>query len=435
MNVRKIALLLLNDYENQGKYVNLSLSSHMADSLTKEERGFLTALLYTAVEKKLTYDYYIASISGRSIEKIDTYTKNILRLGICQILEMEKIPAFAAVNESVKLARNKGERAFVNGVLRTVEREKKSLPLPQRYKNLARYLSVRYSFPVWIVKHFIGELGEAETEKLLEYITRISPTDLTVNTVKISVDEFLDKLSAHGIKATKSEYSPISVRISESVDPRTLPGYSEGEFFVQDSSCAAAVYALMINRGYFVIDVCACPGGKSFAAAVIGNDSGEIKSFDIHESKLSLIEDGAKRLGISSVCAEVRDANFPDATLFGKADRVICDVPCSGLGVLSKKPDLRYKSEEGIKDLPGLQYKILNSSKNYLKRGGRMIYSTCTLNTAENSAVVDRFLSENTDFHTVDFYVGKEKSQNGRFTFIPHVHKTDGFFVCLLEKG
>ena len=434
MNVRKLALSFLNEYENQGKYVNLSLSSHSADSLTAEERGFLTALLYTAVENKLTYDYYIASLSGRSIEKIDTHTKNILRLGICQILKMEKIPAFAAVNESVKLARNKGERSFVNGVLRAVEREKNSLPLPDRKKNLARHLSVLYSFPTWIVKHFIKEIGETETEKLLGYISKIPPTDLTVNTVKTSRQDFADSLSREGIDVSLSEYSPISLRIDGSVDPRKLPGYSEGKFFVQDASCAAAVNALGIENGEFIIDVCACPGGKSFAAAILGKDEVRVNSFDIHESKLSLIEDGAERLGLSSVNFAVRDATCPDESMFGKADKVICDVPCSGLGVLSKKPDLRYRDGEGIKELPDLQYSILNASKNYLKYGGRMIYSTCTLNSEENCAVVDRFLSENLDFHTVDFTVGDLKSENGRFTFIPHVHKTDGFFVCLLEK-
>jgi len=434
INLRRLALSLLSEYESLGKYVNLSLNSHKTDNLSGEERKFLTALLYTAVEHKLTYDYYIASLSGRGIDKIDGVTKNILRLGLCQLIDMQGVPAFAAVNETVKLARNPGERSFVNGILRSAQRSLDSLPLPDKKKNLARYLSVKYSFPLWIVKRYISIFGEAEAEELICHIGKIPPTDLTVNINKISVEDFCKRLVDLGYDATVSELSPYSVRINGSVDPRSLEGYSVGEFFVQDVACAAAVYALGVKSGESIIDVCACPGGKSFAAAIMMADTGSVRSFDLHESKLSLIEDGARRLGLSSVSYSVRDARLPDESLFGKIDKVICDVPCSGLGVLSKKPDLRYKSEESIAELPPLQYEILSASAKYLRIGGRMIYSTCTLLPEENSAVVDRFLAENKNFRAVDFNIGKMKSENGRFTFYPHVHNTDGFFVSLLEK-
>ena len=434
INLRMVALSMLNEYENQGKYINLSLSSHKADNLSSEERRFLTVLLYTAVEHKLTYDYYISALSERGIDKIDGVTKNILRLGLCQLIDMQGVPAFAAVNETVKLSRNPGERSFVNGVLRAAQRSLGSLPLPDRAKNPARYLSVKYSFPLWIVKRYIAIFGESEAESLLCHLGKIPPTDLTVNTCKISREDFCKKLRAEGYGVTLSKLSPYSVRIEGSVDPRKLPGYSEGEFFVQDSACSCAVYALEAKRGEALIDVCACPGGKSFAAAIMMEDGGRVSSFDIHESKLSLIEEGAERLVLSSVSYAVRDARLPDESLLGKADKVICDVPCSGLGVLAKKPDLRYKSEESIAELPSLQYEILSASSKYLKAGGRILYSTCTLLPEENSAVVDRFLLENKNFRAVDFRIGSMKSENGRFTFCPHIHNTDGFFVSLLEK-
>lgn len=434
MNVRRLALSFLEEYEALGKYINLSLSSHRADKLSPEERGLLTSLLYTAVEHKLTYDYYISALSGRGADKIDPTTRNILRIGLCQIFEMDGIPDFAAVNETVKLARNSGERSFVNGVLRTAVRQRDNLPLPDKEKNYARYLSVKHSFALWIVKNFISVYGKDEAEKLLVSLGKIPPTDLTVNTNKISRENFCQKLIALGYDASLSEVSPISVRIDGSVDPKKLPGYAEGEFFVQDAACSASVSVLSPQADERVIDVCAAPGGKSFAAALLMKDRGRVTSFDIHASKLSLISDGATRLDLSCVSSSVRDASCPNESLYLKADKVICDVPCSGLGVLRKKPDLRYKSENGIDELTNLQYSILAASAEYLKVGGRMIYSTCTLNPEENEGVTDRFLAENKNFRAVDFNVGNMSSQNGRFTFLPHVHNTDGFFVCLLEK-
>ena len=433
-NLRRLALTLLSEYEAGGKYINLILNSHKTDSLTAEERAQLTALLYTAVEHKLTYDYYICALSKRSIDKIDPTTRDILRLGLCQLIDMDGVPEFAAVNETVKLARNNGERAFVNGILRAAGRANGNLPMPEREKNIARYFSVCYSFPIHVVKRLISVFGESDTEAYLRAVSQLAPTDLSVNTTKISVADFSKKLSDAGFKNQISDLSPITLRILRSVDPRVLPGYSEGEFFVQDSACSAAISLLSLSNNGYVIDVCAAPGGKSFAAAVMMGDGGRITSFDIHESKLSLIEDGAKRLGLTSVSAAVRNAAFPDESLFGKADAVICDVPCSGLGVLSKKPDLRYKDESAFSALPTLQYEILTASAKYLRTGGRLLYSTCTVLPEENEQIIDKFLAENKNFKRVPFEIFGEKQESGCFTFLPHVHNTDGFFVGLIEK-
>ncbi len=432
--VRALALDLILEYENRGKYINLSLNSHKADKLSCEERALLTALLYTSVENKLRYDYYISALSGRGIDKIDAVTKNILRLGLCQLFDMENIPVYAAINETVSLARNIGERSFVNGILRTADRKRNELPLPDKEKNFARYLSVKYSFPLWIVKRYIALFGECDTENLLSYFSKVSPTDLFVNTGKITVDAFIEKLADSGISAEKSPYCENSVRIGKSVDPRKIPGYDEGEFFVQDRACSAAVALLECKADERVIDVCSAPGGKSFAAAIMMQDGGEVLSFDVHESKISLISDGAKRLSLSSIKADTQDAREPRKELFGTFDKVICDVPCSGLGVLSKKPDLRYKSPDELDKLPELQYEILSASANYLKSGGKLLYSTCTLIEEENLGVVERFLENNPSFHKKKFTLGDKRYEDGVLTFVPHLHKTDGFFVSLLEK-
>lgn len=434
VNTRKLALTLLTEYEELGKYVNLSLASHKLDKLTREERAFVTALLYTTVERKLTYDYYIGAISGRSLDKIDAGVKNILRLGICQLIDMAGVPSFAAVNESVKLARNPGERSFINAVLREVDRQRDALPLPDRYKKPERYLSIAYSFPLWMVKRFVSLLGYEGAEQVLSTFNSAKYTDLTVNTTRISVENFIASLKDAGYVAHTLDFSPLTVRINSSVDPRYLPGYSSGDFFVQDAASAASVGVGKASAGELLIDVCAAPGGKSFNAAIMMGDAGRVKSFDLHESKISLISDGARRLGLSSVSPEVRDGTNPDPSLFGTADVVICDAPCSGLGVLAKKPDIRYRSLDGLDSLPDIQYSILFSAAKYLKPGGRLVYSTCTLNPDENEGVLHRFLESNPDFYAVDFNIGDWESNGGAFTFYPHIHGTDGFFVALLKK-
>ncbi len=429
MNIRKTALDMLLDYELSGKYVNLSLTSHTADRLTPPERASLTALLYTTVEHKLTYDYYISALSGRNIADVDIFTRNVLRLGMCQIFEMESVPDFAAVNETVKLSRNKGEASFVNGILRTAVRRKNDMPMPDKEKKHQRYLSVKYSFPLWIVKMLSGRFGGEGCEEILKFYNNEKYTDITVNLTKTEKDLLAERLGTE-----VHMENGLSLRINRSVDPEKLAGFAEGEFFVQDTASATAVAALAPRAGDLLIDVCACPGGKSFASAILMENNGKIYAFDLHGSKLSLITSGAERLGLSIIKAAERDATAPDEELLGRADKVICDVPCSGLGVLGKKPDLRYKDEESIRALPALQLKILTESAKYLRSGGELLYSTCTLNSEENEDIVNKFLEENSDFLAVDFALGGLKSEGGMLTLLPHIHKTDGFFMAKLKR-
>ena len=435
MTVRELTLLLLNEYEINGKYVNLSLSSHMTDKLSYEDRRFLTVLLYTTVERKITYDYYVSAISNRSIDKIDPTTLNILRIGMCQIVHIDSVPDHAAVNATVKLGRNPGEKSFINGILRQAARLKAEdkLPLPPREKKASRYLSVAYSFPLWLVKHFISLYGEEETEKLLERFNTARYTDVTVNLTKTNKAELTESLVSQGLEPISFVDSKMSIRLAGSVNPKKILGFDEGQFFVQDAACAISAEALGVTDGDRIIDVCACPGGKSFAAAIL-TPSGEVTSFDIHESKLSLIEDGAKRLGLNNVKVDVCDAVYPKEELFGSYDKVICDVPCSGLGVLGKKPDIRHRDNQSLQNLPALQFEILKASSKYLKDEGTIIYSTCTLNPEENEKVVERFLLENSEFVPEDFSVGNIASNGGMLTLVPHVHGTDGFFIAKLRK-
>ena len=432
VDVRKIALELLRSYELEGRYVNLLLSSPKVSSLGRDDKAFLTTLLYTSVENKLKYDYLICKLSKRSMDSVDPFVRDVLRIGMCQILDMSSIPDFAAVNETVKLARHNGERAFINAVLRETVRVKDSLPYPDRAKNEARYLSVRYSVPLATVKLLSSIVGE-DTEKLLSAFAEKSALSLTVNTRKVSRDELISRFAELG--ARPSRFSPNGIELEKSVSPTVLDGFERGEFFVQDEASRVEAMALDAKEGDVIIDVCAAPGGKTLAAAISVGDKGRVYSFDLHASKLSLIEDSVKRLCLGSVTVAQRDATDPDEALFGIADRVICDIPCSGLGVIGKKPDLRYKELSSADELVPLQREILKCSAKYLKVGGIMVYSTCTLNPAENEGVVSAFLSENPDFSLVPFAPRGVVSDAVGVTLMPHVHGTDGFYIAKLRKN
>lgn len=427
--------MLLNEYESGEKYVNLSLRGRRLDGLTESERSFLTRLLYTAVERKITYDYYISSLSARSISDIDTRLKNILRLGLVQLTAMDNIPRYAAVDETVRLCDKPHERSFVNGVLRAAVRaiEGEGLPLPPREKNLARYLSVAYSFPLSLCKRFIRDFGEADAERLLSAFGSVDYTDLTVNPTRSSREALLSELSAMGLSARPSEYSALGVRVFGAFNPMRVPSFASGAFFVQDAASLISAEALGTRAGDTVVDVCSCPGGKSFAAAALSGGGAKIYAFDLHSSKLSLVSEGAERLGFGISVGEL-DGRGNDASLLGLADRVICDVPCSGLGVLGKKPDIRYRAADTDDSLPDLQYEILCSAARYLRLGGELLYSTCTLSRSENEEVFLRFLSESSDFECCDFSVGGLHSKGGMLTLLPHIHGTDGFFMAKLRR-
>ena len=435
MNIRKLALKLLSEHEEKGTFANLALQNHMTDSLSPEERASLAALFYTTVERKLTIDYMIGALAKRGLDTIDGHTKNLLRIGLCQVLYMTNIPPFAAVNETVKLARHDGERRFVNFVLREAVRRKDDLPYPDREKNVARYLSVYHSCPLWIVKELMATLGTDGAEEYLSSINEEPPLTLSVNLTKIAREDYIALLGKEGIQALPCPLSDMGIRLEGKHRPTTLVGFSEGLFFVQDEASQLVSQILAPQGCDTIVDVCACPGGKSFSSAIRMGGGGKVYSFDLHESKLSLVESGAARLGLSSVHAQCCDATIGKSDLFGTCDGVICDVPCSGLGVLSKKADLRYKSEESVRDLAPLGLEILTRSASYLKVGGTLIFSTCTIRKEENEDVLFAFLNAHPEFSLVPFSVGERQCPEGILRLYPHTDHTDGFFIAKLQKN
>ncbi len=447
-NVRKAALDLLCSIEQKGKYANLALDSALRAQAVKEvDRSLLTALVYGVIERKITLDYIISKLSKR--DNIDTTVRNILRLGLFQLRYTDKIPPHAAVFESVSLAKNRGEAAFINALLREYQRRGDKIELPQP-ENTPYALSVKFSVAKWICRLFIDSFGLAKAKEILASFNIPPALTLRTNTLKISRDTLLSKIKEsialkagaldapviHDIKILPTDLSPHGILLSDSLPLRILYGFEDGLFFVQDEASQLCVEALAPKAGQLVIDTCAAPGSKSFSAAMNMQNDGEILAFDIHKSRLALIDSGAEKLGIKIINTKITDAKKPPAELFNTADCVLCDVPCSGLGVIAKKPDIRYKEESTITRLPQIQLEILTASANYLKHGGTLIYSTCTLNPSENEEVVLRFLEKNPNFTSCDFSFSPQiHSSGGMLTLFPQKCGGDGFFIARMTKN
>ncbi len=423
-DARELALLSLVRAEKDAKFVNLEINSTLKkNELSQSEKGLYTALVYSVTEKQMLLDYLLAGFLNTCVEKLDAEVRACLRLGVVQILYFDKLPDHAVCHESVEIikrSRCRSASGLVNAVLRSVAREKSAL-LEKAEKSP---LHIKYSIPEWIVSLWDASYGRKKCIEILDGFQRKTPLVLHVNTLKTSVDAFMKLMREKEHDVRVHPLHPELV-IVDSGSAEELCGFDEGLFFVQGTASALAVRALEIKPHSCVFDVCACPGGKSFAAALALENSGIIYSSDLHESKLSLIEKGCERLGITTVFVSVHDAREVFADKEGTADYVICDVPCSGLGVISKKPDIKNKKPEDIKRLPEIQRDILENSSRLLKKGGRLLYSTCTLNSAENEDVVNAFLEKHPEF---------VRDKSFPVTYFPCGDVEDGFFADVIVK-
>lgn len=431
-NVRKYAISALVRAARDRKYLNLELDAFLSrTSLSPSDRALFTALVYGTCERALTLDHEIAYLSGRDVDKFDIETLTSLRLGLYQILFLDKIPPHAAVNETVSasIVRSRG---LVNAVLRRALREGARLHLPPS-DGSAEYLSIANSIPLPIVEGWLRDYGTL-AGALCESANRRPPVTLRVNTLKTTASGLLERFHNNGVDAKINALCPDMIDISRGAAVDMLPGYDEGLWFVEDAASRTAVAAAEVSPGDTVIDVCAAPGGKSFSAAIDMENRGRIYSFDLHENKLSLIRSGARRLGLDIISANARDGRSPDPTLRERADVVICDAPCSGLGVVAKKPDIRYKDMANTAKLPDIQLALLSASSGYVRPGGTLLYSTCTLVRAENDAVAENFLRTHKEFRAEPFSVFSIDSQTGTLTLTPPQHGTDGFFIAKFRK-
>ena len=426
MNARELALDLLLKGEKTKQYSNIALDNALKMSkLSSADKGLTSALFYGVIERRLTLDYQITALASRDIKDIDLRTVNALRIGLYQLIYLDRIPHHAAINESVALCTRKSA-GFVNAILRSFLR-KGGLSLPDK-SNILEYLSVLYSVDIPLLSRLLSIFSREEVEKLLSAINEAPPTTIRVNTLLTDRDTLLSKIPS----SVPTQNAPNGIYVQGSV--RDIYGFEDGMFFVQDEASQICIEALCAKPDELIMDICACPGSKSFGAAIAMENKGSIYSFDLHENKLSLVINGAKRLKIDIIKTNACDGRHFLPEFEGKADRIICDVPCSGFGVLAKKPELRYKNPEESAALPKIQRDILENACRYLRSGGTLIYSTCTILPEENEKNIEAFLESHTDFTLEEWQVGNIVAKSGMITLLPHVHKTDGFFIAKLKR-
>jgi len=404
------------------------------------DASFLSALVYGVLERKLTLEYIIRRYSSVRLKKIEKKTLIILYLGVYQLIWMDKVPDSAAVNESVKLCKSLRlfqSAGFVNALLRSLIRANKEYKLPAE-TDRTMYLSVRYSCPEAIVAMWREKFGDALTERMLNGILGRPPITVRVNTLKTTRDGLKAMLAEQGVEAEEVPFLDHALHLNRTGSIESIPAFQEGLFYVEDAASQLCAEILGAHPGETVCDVCAAPGGKSFCSAIRMENRGEVYSYDLHEHKLKLIRSGAKRLGITILHTALRDASDAGA-LLPLCDRILCDVPCSGLGILRRKPEIRYKTDTNIDILSKLQYSILCTSADMLPNGGILVYSTCTLDDRENGEIVSRFLDVHPEYapESIRLPSGIEhmiEEPANCLTILPGIYGTDGFFISLFRK-
>ncbi len=431
---RMAALQALERCERDGAWSSAALDAAIAVNKLEGKDASLASRLFLGVLQNETYlDYFIDLFCRRRLE---TALRRILRLGVYQLLFLEKVPAHAAVSETVELCRAVGlERAvsLANAVLRRVAGERDRLP-PVPGEGTAAYLATRWSHPLWLAERLVSERGYAFTEGFFRANNESAPLCIQVNRLRVSPEDYCRALERAGISFRAWEELPGCLELDEG-NVRLLPGYEDGLFYVQDRAARAAVSAAALRPGNRILDVCAAPGGKSFAALLDAEGRASLVSCDIHEKKLRLIQSGARRLGLDAVLeTRAMDARRFEACWEGAFDAVLADVPCSGLGVIRKRPEIRRKGQEELRDLPGIQAAILDNVSRYIKPGGVLLYSTCTILREENRDRIRLFLDKHPEFAAEDFRVFDRTSREGCMEFWPQTDGTDGFFAAKLRR-
>ena len=427
-NAREVALEVLTACRKADAWADGALKSALGRAgLDSRDAALAAALTYGVIQNRMLLDFRIEKYCRSGLRGLEPVILDILRIGACQILLMDRIPPSAAVNQAVEMAKaHHRPRAagLVNAILRNLSREKDTLPPVED-------VSIRYSHPKWLVDTYIQLLGREEAEQALAENNRPVPVSIQRNPLRCSREELETELPS----AVPHPWLQDCYSLSGAGDLERLPAFQAGHFFVQDAAAKLVSLVSGCRSGDTVIDVCAAPGGKSFAMAAAMGNEGTVLSCDIHANKLRQVEQGAARLGITCVCTLQADGRTFRPELEESADVVVCDVPCSGLGIIRKKPDIRYKRPEDLTGLPAIKGAILSNAARYVKPGGVLVYSTCTILPRENGQVVDAFLDSGARFVREAFSLpGPVGETEGEITLWPQRHQTDGFYICKLRK-
>ncbi|MDE5584160.1 MAG: 16S rRNA (cytosine(967)-C(5))-methyltransferase RsmB [Ruminococcus sp.] len=430
-NPRHTAVKLLCKTFSENSFSNIQLDSGLKNSdLDESGRKFCSAVYYGVIERKIYLDYIISKLASRPLKKLDNVVLNILRSGLYQMIFMDNIPESAVVNESVslvKMFRKTSASGMVNAVLRNFIRQGKKVEMP---KNRLEMYSVKYSAPVGLVKSLIDDYGVELAENLLSDALGSPPVTVRMNTLKCSEEEF--KASLGDIKAEKSSVISECFTLSGGDAVRT-EAFKKGFFHVQDMASQLCCIALAPTEADNVLDICSAPGGKAFTMAELMGGRGIIQAFDLHEKRVNLIRDGAKRLGLANISAETGDGTVFNEKL-PKFTKILCDVPCSGIGAIRRKPEIKYKDLAGFSGLPEIQYSIADNALNYLATGGEMVYSTCTLRKAENQEVVNRLLENHPEIEFVELPQPLGEKFGNMADIFPCHFGSDGFFIAKFRK-
>lgn len=440
MDARQVALLTLNACERQGGWSDGVLKKQLAqEGLDSRDAALATQLCFGVLQNRLLLDFYLSRFSSIPLKRMESKVVQLLRIGLYQMLFLTRVPHSAAVNSAVELTRLycKNQRApgMVNGILRALERSLDRLPtIPN--SDRVQYLSTLYSHPDWLVEQWLEQLGEEETNRLLAANNAAPPITAQVNTCRISSVALLGRLSEAGVDVQMHPWLKDCLIIRDTGDLERLDSFRDGLFYIQDPASRLAVMAAGVQPGMKVLDACAAPGGKSFALSIAMEDRGEVISCDLHPHKKKLMQAGALRLGLACMKPQTADATVLRGEWVNAFDLVVADVPCSGLGVIRKKPDIRYKDPEPLEGLPQVQSRILDNVCRYVKPGGVLLYSTCTLLERENRSVVEAFMRAHPEFALEPFTLPEPVGQvgQGMLTLWPHRHDTDGFFFARLRR-
>lgn len=443
INEREIVLEVLLEITEHGMYSHIVLRDvlNKYQYLEKKERSFITRVTEGTLEHMMEIDYILDQFSKVKVKKMKPVIRNIMRSAVYQMKYMDSVPVSAACNEAVKLAVRKGFgslRGFVNGVLRNVARNLDQIEYPT--EPLKR-LSIQYSMPEWILNLWLKAYDSDVVEQMLQAFQRETPLTIRCNLRMVTPKQLKEHLEVEGVTVKVHPYLEYAFHISGFDYLGDLESFQNGEFSVQDISSMLVSELAGPKEGDYVIDVCAAPGGKSLHMAEKLNGSGHVEARDLTEYKVGLIQENIERTGLSNVEAVQQDALIFDETSVGKADIVLADLPCSGLGVLAKKTDLKYKAtKEGADSLAKLQREMLKNVQAYVKDEGKLVYSTCTINPAENMDNVHWFLNEYPEFELIDIHgslceeLQKDVKENGCIQLLPGVHQSDGFFLACMKK-
>lgn len=436
MNSRSIALKILNRVFNEGAYSNLALSNELNNSnLNDKDKALVTEIVYGTIRRKKSLDTLIASFV-KDIKIMDKRVLNILRVAMYQLKFLDKVPSYAACNEAVEEAKkiSVSSGKLVNGILRSYGKKGES---GLKFKNRIYELAYTYSFEPWLIRLFIKQYGEEDTIKILNGLNLTPKVTVRVNSLKSNFDEVFEELEESGYNIEEGYICPeaISIKGGKSVENNKV--FNEGKITVQDESAMLVAPLLDIIPGETVLDLCSAPGGKTTHISELLENTGRVLAFDLHENKLGLIKENCDRLGIKNVELKEMDATKINVELVGLANKILLDVPCSGLGIIKRKPEIKWnKNREELKEIVKIQREIMENSWQYLKVGGIMVYSTCTLNKEENEQNIEWFLNKHKNCKLEKVFIGKGdnlKYQNGMLTVLPNEYM-DGFFMAKLKK-